>query len=266
MNETVTLVLLPGLDGTEIFFGPLLEALPHWIKPVVVTYPTSGPNGYEDLLPIVHRAVGAGSCFILGWSFAGPLALMVAASKPAEILGVILCASFVHVPLPGLARWRFAVTAPVVAVVRAFRRSRYLFRGYSSDALRQAKAATWRRVNSRVLAARARAALSVDARPHLAACSSPILYLVSSNDDVLRHDHDVLAGARAFEIATFDGPHLALFTNPAQAVAKIVGFMQALRETDWVIGGPEKAAERLGFKRSTLCSRMEKLGISRSQR
>jgi formate hydrogenlyase transcriptional activator len=41
--------------------------------------------------------------------------------------------------------------------------------------------------------------------------------------------------------------------------------LQALRETDWVIGGPEGAAERLGLKRSTLRSRMEKLGISRTQ-
>ena len=41
--------------------------------------------------------------------------------------------------------------------------------------------------------------------------------------------------------------------------------LQTLRETDWVIGGPEGAAERLGLKRSTLRSRMEKLGISRTQ-
>jgi formate hydrogenlyase transcriptional activator len=39
--------------------------------------------------------------------------------------------------------------------------------------------------------------------------------------------------------------------------------LQALRETHWVIGGPEGAAERLGLKRSTLRSRMGKLGISR---
>jgi len=39
----------------------------------------------------------------------------------------------------------------------------------------------------------------------------------------------------------------------------------ALRETRWVIGGPEGAAARLGIKRSTLQSRMKKLGISRPQ-
>jgi formate hydrogenlyase transcriptional activator len=40
--------------------------------------------------------------------------------------------------------------------------------------------------------------------------------------------------------------------------------LSALRESDWVIGGPQGAARRLGLKRTTLQSRMEKLGISRS--
>jgi formate hydrogenlyase transcriptional activator len=37
----------------------------------------------------------------------------------------------------------------------------------------------------------------------------------------------------------------------------------ALKQTNWVIGGPSGAAARLGMKRTTLISRMHKLGISR---
>ena len=37
-----------------------------------------------------------------------------------------------------------------------------------------------------------------------------------------------------------------------------------LRETGWVVGGPEGAASRLGLRRSTLQWKMKKLGISRS--
>ncbi len=40
--------------------------------------------------------------------------------------------------------------------------------------------------------------------------------------------------------------------------------LKALRESDWVIGGPAGAAARLGMKRTTLQSKMQKLGISRS--
>ncbi len=39
--------------------------------------------------------------------------------------------------------------------------------------------------------------------------------------------------------------------------------LRALQETNWVIGGPSGAATRLGMKRTTLQSRMRKLGISR---
>jgi len=40
--------------------------------------------------------------------------------------------------------------------------------------------------------------------------------------------------------------------------------LQVLRETGAVIGGPKGAAARLGLKRTTLLSKMERLGISRS--
>jgi formate hydrogenlyase transcriptional activator len=39
----------------------------------------------------------------------------------------------------------------------------------------------------------------------------------------------------------------------------------ALRETGWVLGGPEGAAARLGMKRATLYKKMKKLGISRPE-
>jgi len=39
--------------------------------------------------------------------------------------------------------------------------------------------------------------------------------------------------------------------------------LRVLRETNWVLGGPEGAAARLGMKRSTLHWKMKKLGISR---
>ena len=37
--------------------------------------------------------------------------------------------------------------------------------------------------------------------------------------------------------------------------------LEALHATNWVVGGPKGAAALLGLKRSTLQSRMEKLGI-----
>lgn len=42
--------------------------------------------------------------------------------------------------------------------------------------------------------------------------------------------------------------------------------LQALKESHWVVGGPNGAAAKLGVKRTTLASRMERLGIWRQRR
>ena len=42
--------------------------------------------------------------------------------------------------------------------------------------------------------------------------------------------------------------------------------LQALRDAEWVVGGPNGAAARLGLKRTTLLSKMERLGISHQMR
>ncbi len=47
--------------------------------------------------------------------------------------------------------------------------------------------------------------------------------------------------------------------------AERVHIVRVLRETNWVLGGPEGAAARLGMKRSTLHWKMKKLGISRPE-
>jgi transcriptional regulator with GAF, ATPase, and Fis domain len=43
----------------------------------------------------------------------------------------------------------------------------------------------------------------------------------------------------------------------------LAAILQALRATNWVIGGPRGAAARLGLKRTTLIAKMKKFGISR---
>jgi formate hydrogenlyase transcriptional activator len=47
------------------------------------------------------------------------------------------------------------------------------------------------------------------------------------------------------------------------AAAEREHILAALHETDWVLGGPNGAAARLGMKRTTLQWKMKKLGLSR---
>ena len=222
-------MLLPGLDGTEILFGPLLARLPAWIDPVVVTYPESGPNTYETLIDLVDRAIEPlADCAILGWSFGGPLALMAAARRPAQVSSVLLCASFVTAPRPHLARFRFVVSVPVVAAVRTARRLRYWIPGFAPVELRRAKAMTWKRVGARALAARARSALGVDARAALRQCGARVAYLASTRDQVIPRGklEEMLLVTPEAEVAWVDGPHMALFTHADDCAAHIAGLLQ----------------------------------------
>jgi transcriptional regulator with GAF, ATPase, and Fis domain len=52
--------------------------------------------------------------------------------------------------------------------------------------------------------------------------------------------------------------------NPTLHAAERDHIVRALREAKGIIGGPGGAAERLGLKRTTLNSKMKKLGIERS--
>jgi pimeloyl-[acyl-carrier protein] methyl ester esterase len=226
----VTLLLLPGLDGTEVFFQPLLACLPASVRPLVVPYPnTTDGCRYADLLPIAQDAIAAiPECYVLGWSFAGPLALMLAAAEPGKVRGVILSATFVRAPSEWLRRLRFFVFGPTLWLYRAARRvPLWLFRP-ANDAWRVAKSATWQRVSAAVIAARIRAVLSVDVRDLLRSCRQPVMYLASSEDDVIpSHNLDEVIRVRpSVEVATIAGRHLAMYTNAQMAARAVVAFME----------------------------------------
>jgi len=227
-REKTTLVLLPGLDGTEVFFRPMLSNLPDWINPVVVTFPSTGANGYDDLLPVVQAVVANHDNFyILGWSFSGPLALMVAASEPHKTQGVILCASFVRSPLPGRTWLRLLAVAPVIGLLRIARRIPIILGNTPGDSYRRDKAETWARVPAGVLAKRIRAILDLDAHKYLRACPLRVLYLASSRDEIVSPHcgQEVIRERENALLITIDGPHLAMYTNPGAAVSAIVAFM-----------------------------------------
>lgn len=230
MRHPTTLVLLPGLDGTDVFFAPLLAALPENVRPLVVTYPHSREHGYAELLALVRRAIaGEPECFVLGWSFSGPLALMLAMAEPDRVRGVILSATFVRAPNPVLRRVRHVLCGPTVLTWRVVRRLPLWIMRPRSDPMRRAKAQTLRRIPSAVLAARLREILRVDVRGPLRDCPQPVLYLASSDDGIVPAHNvaEVRQGRPSVQVVTIEGPHQAMFTNPRAAAAAIAAFVSA---------------------------------------
>jgi len=229
MPSSYTLVLPPGLDGTDVFLRPLVRALPPQITPRIVQFPDSGANDYEHLREIVRDAVrDLDAYWILGWSFSGPLALMLATEDRQRVRGVFLCATFVRAPRPLLAWCRFAVVGPVYWVVRVARRVPSFLKKAHGREIWNDKAETWARVSARTVARRARAVLAVDARETLRSCDAPVIYLASSRDTVVpRHNADeILRHRPSTQLIVLDGPHMALYTQPREAADAISGVMQ----------------------------------------
>ena len=229
------LVLLPGLDGTEVLLEPLVASLPDSLQPRVLTYPPSGSNSYADLLALARRALAdLPECYVLGWSFGGPLALMLAAAEPDKVRAVILSASFVRAPTPLLRLLGFALLPPLVWSWRAARRlPLWLFRP-RSDALRRAKSETWQRVSAGVVAKRLRAVAGVDARALLESCRQPVLYIAATADGIVprRNAAEILGLRPLARLASIEGPHLAMFTNPRAAARAIGEFISHQAVTD----------------------------------
>jgi pimeloyl-[acyl-carrier protein] methyl ester esterase len=229
LRKPTALVLLPGLDGTDVFFRPLIAALPEWGRPHVVCFPPSGANEYGDLLPIVRQAVSElPSFYVLGSSFAGPLALMLAAAEPARVQGVILSVSFVRAPRPIYARLKSAAVTPAIWLLRACRRIPvWLSRG-PADRLRLDKAETWKRVRAGMVAARIRALLDVDARALLRDCPHPVLCLAGRDDGIVprRNVEEITRVRPSTQVRIIQGRHFAPYTNPAGAAEAIAEFMQ----------------------------------------
>jgi hypothetical protein len=70
----VTIVLLPGLDGTGDLFERFVAVAPSGVRPVVVSFPHA--TSYPDLRSVVrHQLPSVGSFVVLGESFSGPLAM-----------------------------------------------------------------------------------------------------------------------------------------------------------------------------------------------
>lgn len=236
MIET-TLVLLPGLDGTEVFFRPLMKRLPATIRPLALNYPDAGPYDYRALLDFVRgQLADIPHCVVLASSFSGPLAVMLAAAEPRKVRGMILAATFVSSPSLPLARLSFAVRTPLVAVLRLARRLPIWILRPREDALRIAKQETWSRVSAHGLAGRARAALGADVREVLSRCQQPLLWITYDADDVVptwRADEIRRYCIHARSV-TLPGEHLAMFRDPESLAAEIVRFV----EVDCAPAGP----------------------------
>ncbi len=228
----MTLVLLPGMDGTGTLFAPFVAALDPSIKVRVVSYPTDEPLGYAALEGLAKAALPEhGPFVVLGESFSGPLAVMLAAAGHERLKGLVLCCTFVRNPRPAgrvlrpLAAWLPVGLAPDRALGWA------LLGRFANDALRTLLAQAVGQVALATLRARLLAVLDVDVSSQLKAMQVPCLYLRALQDRL------VPAGAAALivqlrpetEVVAIDGPHCLLQAVPEQTALAVAAFVRSVQ-------------------------------------
>ena len=84
--KKITVLLLPGMDGTGELFAPFIAALGCEFATLVVTYPTHASLDYAELETIARAAIPQdGAYVIVGESFSGPIAIALAAQATPNL-------------------------------------------------------------------------------------------------------------------------------------------------------------------------------------
>ena len=196
----VTVVLLPGMDGSGALFEDFASELK--AKSIVISYPDDQPLGYGELNEFVLAALPNNEPFILlAESFSGPIAIALAGRHLPLLRAVVLVCSFAQPPLRspfGARRFRLRPECCLVAFVLQLQK--------------RDSSASCARLRPRVWKARLRAVLAVDSTTSLGRIQVPVLYLRASEDSVVfRSASEVISehvwGAKIMEI---EGPHFLL--------------------------------------------------------
>jgi len=220
----VTLVLLPGMDGTGQLFAPFLAALGCEIDVKVVRYPNREPLGYAELEAVARAVLPEGPFVLLGESFSGPIAIALAASGSPHLKGLVLCCSFARNPRPLFSGLRSLVGVLPVAAAPIGVLSRLLLGRFETPELRAAFGKALEQVSPAALRARLRSVLTFDVSAQLRASTVPTLYLQATCDRVVPAAASQLVSnlKPSTRVVQFDAPHFLLQAASVEA-ARVVG-------------------------------------------
>jgi len=226
----VTLLLLPGMDGTGRLFGPFVEALPKEWRVQVVRYPLDRPLGYAELEPYATAAVPPeGPWFMLGESFSGPIAISMARKADRRLKGVILCCTFARSPTPLLTLFGWLIGRIPLSLLPNFVIDGFLLGRFRSAHLSALLAQALSEVTDDVLAARLIAARDIDVSAALAGIERPMLYLKATEDRLIKPEAAALICRMAQQTTRIEihGPHCLLQAAPEATAAAVKAFINS---------------------------------------
>jgi len=224
----LTLVLLPGMDGTGVLFKDFAAAAERDFKSVIVSYPNDPSLSYAELESLARAALPRHESFLLlGESFSGPIAISIAATNPHGLLGLILCCTFARNPHRFLPFVTAALRPFPAGRVPLFIQRNLLGRFASPELV--AKLRTLRQlVSARTLKTRLEAVSKIDVSEALGRVTVPTLDLRAKADRIVSRAsgeeiRNILPGV---SVADLDAPHLLLQTVPQEALGAIKSFVR----------------------------------------
>ncbi|PTD97115.1 alpha/beta fold hydrolase [Pseudothauera lacus] len=224
----VTLVLLPGLDGTGLLLRDFATACGPDIKVITASYPSDRTLDYAELESVARSFLPADEpFFLLAESFSGPIGISIAARPPPHMRGLILCCSFARNPQPMLAALRPFISILPVSLLPVGLIACFVLGRFKSPAGVDALASTLASVSPAVVRKRLGTVLAADMTDALARVRIPVLYLRAADDRVVPRASSelVMSHAPQTQVVELSAPHFLLQALPLQAAARVSGFI-----------------------------------------
>lgn len=232
-DSTIGITLLPGIDGTGIFFEPLIHVLPEGIPLSVITYPPNSILSLEGHARFVAEYLPTEDVIVVAESFSGLVGLALLHVRLPAIKGIIFSAAFAE-PLhrilirglsliPGIGSMVKELPVPVL--------DHFLFGNFSNKDLTNLLERGLPKIDAKCL--KHRAEIIASGYPRLEEhFDIPCLYLKAARDRLVPHTAASWFAAHFnhFACVEFDAPHCLLQTVPAECAAEIMGFYNVLRD------------------------------------
>ena len=234
-RENITLVLLPGMDGTGKLFAPLLQQLPPHITPEVIRYPTSEKLSYQALTDLAREQVPRKQPYLLlGESFSGPIAIALAASAGVQLKGVILSCTFARNPREFLSKFGVLVPSLPIHAWSMPLLNQLLMGSFKDPAMSNQLFDAVSQVLPEVMRYRLDEVMRVDETQALKSINKPILYLQGKEDYLVPSSaaQTIMQLAKKAEIIALDAPHLLLQVAAKEAAHYIMQFAEKVGYAD----------------------------------
>ncbi len=211
------IILLPGLDGSGLFFEGFRRLLPSSISSQIISYPRDEELSYANIVDHIYEQLPRDRDYIiLAESFSGPVAIEIATLAPLKLKGLVLVSSFCFSPLSPLRK----ILATKLLFLMNFSAPPKLINWLLCNDLNIDLSTRVARVvdalPTEVLKQRILSALHVDLRGALDDMEVPLLILKAKDDRLLdgSTSYTMKRYYTQAEIEEVEGPHFLLQCNP----------------------------------------------------